>query len=190
MSLSKKREASLQDFKQAVDIIRQGGIVAYPTEGVYGLGCDPNNEQALQRLIQLKRRDPNKGLILIAASLEQAQPYIKPLLPQHLQLILNSENTTWVAPASRLLSSQVTGNRDKVAIRITKHPQAKALCTHFGSAIVSTSANKEGQQPATTADAVNAIFNDDLDYILFGTIGKLGKATRIIDLISGDIIRP
>lgn len=178
--------------QQAAEILKQGGVIAYPTEAVFGLGCDPMNENALQRILKLKGRDAAKGLILIAASFSQLQPYIGELEQDVKKEILDSwpGPVTWIVPAKATVSHSLRGVHTTVAIRVTNHPLVQELCNCFGGALVSTSANPTGQEPARTTEEVKKYFQDNLDYILEGVTGGLDMPTEIRDALSKKIIRP
>nr|MDQ2696242.1 Sua5/YciO/YrdC/YwlC family protein [Pseudomonadota bacterium] len=126
-----------QRLRQAARILRQGGVIAYPTEAVYGLGCDPRNRRAVQRLLEIKRRPPAKGLILIAADLAQLEPFIDPLPPDRRRLLDAAwpGPVTWLVPARRA-PVWLRGNHPTLAVRVTAHPLAAALCRAFGGAVV------------------------------------------------------
>ena len=181
-----------EQIQQAVDALRQGGVIAYPTEAVFGLGCDPLNDDAVKRIIALKGRDANKGLILIAASFSQLEPYIKELDQQTQQELLNSwpGPVTWIVPANESVSSSLRGKHTSLAVRVTDHPLVQQLCNSFDGAIVSTSANPAGEQPARNEQEVKNYFEDKLDYILAGETGGLDKPTEIRDALSKEFIRP
>ena len=168
--------------------LQQGGVIAYPTEAVFGLGCDPLNETAVMRLLALKQRSIDKGLILIASDFSQVADFLLPLNKQQKQYTQASE-TTWIFPAKDNAPKWITGNFNSIAIRITKHQAVKQLCQSFGSAIISTSANLSGLQPAKTTQEVLQQFNQLLDGVLDQKVGTLSKPTEIRDSISGEIIR-
>jgi L-threonylcarbamoyladenylate synthase len=171
--------------------IRRGGIIAYPTEAVYGLGCDPFNGAAVLRLLELKKRLINKGLIIIAADFAQIEPFILPLLPPQLSQLQQSwpGPATWLIPAKPNLPRWILGEHRRIALRLTAHPVAHALCKAAGHAIVSTSANVSRQPPAKSPLTVRRYFHDQLDYILTGPLGGLDKPTPITDLLTGQPIR-
>ena len=183
---------SSQLVQQAAKILKQGGVIAYPTEAVYGLGCDPSNEKAVQRIIELKGRDTAKGLILIAASYSQLQPYLAEINQETKKELLASwpGPVTWIVPANDSVSNGLRGKHTTLAVRVTAHPLVQELCRAFDGAIVSTSANPAGQEPARTATEVNAYFKENLDFILEGETGGLDKPTEIRDAITKKIIRP
>lgn len=178
-------------LRQAVFALRAGGVVAYPTETVFGLGCDPLNAGAVETILKLKRRPIEKGLILIGANLQQLFPYINiedQALRRKLEQI-SDRPTTWICPTRENVPSWLTGRHSSIAVRITAHPTAKALCQTLGHAIVSTSANPSGLNPARTRLTVQRYFNQQLDYILGHKCAAETRPSRIIDLSSGQIIR-
>lgn len=176
----------------AASTLRNGGIVAYPTEAVYGLGCDPRNTRALQRLLEVKQRDPHKGLILIAASFEQLSPYLLELNDNTRARILPTwpGPVTWLLPARDDVSPLLRGAHHTLAVRVTAHPLAAALCRAFGGAVVSTSANRSTAPPARTAQQVRADLGDDVDALLEGAVGTLANPTEIRDGATGALLRP
>ena len=166
----------------------QGAVFAYPTEAVYGLGCDPENKDAVMRLLEIKQRPISKGLILIAADFSQVEAYLKPLNENQLTFIKPSE-TTYIYPAKDSVPKWLTGDFNSIAVRITKHPLVRELCTELDSALVSTSANLTGEEPAKTANEVAVALDGLIEVILDGETGDLDKPTQIRDSISGQIIR-
>lgn len=181
----------LHDPKKAAAILRFSGIIAYPTEAVYGIGCVPTDGNVVQRLLRIKRRPPEQGLILIAAEISQLMPWLEPLPADIETSVLASwpGPVTWLWPAKPKTPSYLTGKHKTLAVRVTDHPLARALCEHTGSAIISTSANRTGEIPARTADAVNSILGDELDAILDGSLGSLEQPTQIRDALTGEVIR-
>lgn len=178
--------------KLAARRLQAGGVVAYPTEAVYGLGCDPLNHAAFARLLALKRRPDAKGVILIAADEAQLAPFMAPLPPATAAAVRGSwpGPVTWIVPAVAGVPSWLTGGRDSIAVRVTAHPLAAALCRAFGGALVSTSANRSGRWPARTALRVRQIFGNELDDIVVGPLGGLAQPTTIRDARTGALIRP
>ena len=179
------------DFSSAVDALRAGGIVAYPTEAVYGLGCDPGNEEALAKVISLKGRDNDKGLIIIAADYAQLVPFLDTPDGTFRKKILAHLDTptTWVVDAAPTISVMLTGGRNTIAVRVSQHPVAARLCREFGGAITSTSANLSGCEPARTADEVQEQFPAGIDTIIDAPVGTLSQPTRIIDARTGEVLR-
>ena len=176
----------------ALGCLKQGGIIAYPTEAVFGLGCDPDNEAALQRLLQLKQRPADKGLILVAASLEQLQPYLQLLAPEVLQRLQASwpGPVTWLCPARESVSSLLRGEHSSLAVRVSAHPVVQQLCRRYGKPVVSTSANLSGAPPATTGEEVRQALGDAVDFIVPGEVGGAARPSEIRDALTNVIIRP
>ncbi|SFU68815.1 L-threonylcarbamoyladenylate synthase [Halomonas korlensis] len=175
----------------AVTALREGGVIAYPTEAVWGLGCDPDSDVALTRLLRLKRRDPSKGMILVAASIDQFAPWLEGLpLEQHAPLVASWPGpTTWLVPDNGRSRPLVRGAHDRVALRVSDHPLVVALCQAFGGPLVSTSANLADEPPAMTAEAVREVFGDELDHVLEGRLGGLERPSTIRDLATGRVLR-
>lgn len=178
-------------LRQAVRVLHRGGLIAYPTEAVYGLGCDPLNADAVLRLLALKQRPWQKGLILIAADLAQLDPYLLPL-----DITMRERVTpTWPGPNTWLLPTRddtpwwLRGEHDTLAVRVTAHPVASALCRAFGGPIVSTSANLAGKAPAISPLQVRNAFGDQIDYIVHAPLGGAERPTQIRDGRTGEIVR-
>jgi L-threonylcarbamoyladenylate synthase len=178
-------------LRQAARIIQHGGVIAYPTEGVYGLGCDPLNAAAVLHLLALKQRPMAKGLILIAAELTQLRPFIAPLSTREEAQLTSTwpGPHTWLLPARTDTPIWLRGEHNTIAVRVTAHPLASALCRLTGQAIVSTSANQSGQRPATSTLELHRQFGGELDFILSGRLEQAGKPTVIRDLKTGHVIR-
>jgi len=178
-------------LRLAADCLRQGQVIAYPTEAVYGLGCDPFDEQALEGLLQLKRRSWRQGLILIASEPAQLAPVLGEVPDALWQRVLPDwpGPHTWILPAAAGLSPLLIGERDSIAVRVTAHPQAAALCRAFGGAIVSTSANLSGRPPARSALAVRRQFGQRLGLILAGEVDQRARPSTIRDGVTGRVLR-
>ncbi len=177
---------------RAATLLHRGAVIAYPTEGVWGLGCDPMNRVAVMRLLAIKDREPGKGLILIAADYRQLLPLLGTLTPEQQKTFLRPTTTpvTWLAPASHRAPTWITGGRATIAVRITRFPLAVALCRAFGGPLVSTSANPAGRPPARSAMRVRNYFRGKLDDILPGVVGSSDRPSEIRDLVTGSVIRP
>jgi L-threonylcarbamoyladenylate synthase len=182
--------ANLTDVVQA---LHQGEVIAYPTEGVFGLGCDPDKPAAIAKLLALKNRPKSKGLILIAAEFSQIAPYvdISGLSEERQACIFASwpGHVTWVLPASERTNSWVSGAFDTVAVRISAHPLVRQLCSTFGKPITSTSANRSGLEPCRTTEAVTEQFAEECPVLLAGTIGGQNNPSEIRDGRTGDVLR-
>ena len=178
-------------IKQAAQRIHAGEVVAYPTEAVWGLGCDPFNPYAVHELLRLKNRPVRKGLILIAADIDQLRPFLSRLSSQHYQQLESSwpATITWLVPALSIVPSWIRGEHSSVALRVTDHPIAAALCMAVGGPIVSTSANPDGRREARTALSVRRYFGANIAAITPGKVGNAAKPSQIRDLISGKVLR-
>ncbi|MEJ2397856.1 MAG: Sua5/YciO/YrdC/YwlC family protein [Gammaproteobacteria bacterium] len=182
-----------EDVDQAAQVLRGGGVIAYATEAVFGLGCDPQNRHAIEKLLQLKRRPAHKGLILIAANERQLHPYLQlaAITPATWAKVRASwpGPVTWLLPAAPQVSSWLRGEHDTLAVRVSAHAQVCALCEAFDGPLVSTSANRSDQAPAKQLDEVIAEFDGEIDLVLVGETGGADKPSEIRDGRTGKIIR-
>lgn len=179
------------DFTNAVLILKKGGIIAYPTEAVYGLGCDPFNMDAVSHLLQLKQRFISKGFILIAAHWKQIQPLVQPIPQDTLDNVFATwpGPVTWVFPVQPEVPTWIHGEKSTIAVRVTQHPIAAKLCQLFGGPIISTSANITGQTPIKDLDTLLATFPDGIDFIVPGPLGNQTQPSQIRDARTGAILR-
>ena len=173
---------------QAARILKHGGIVAYATEYCFGLGCDPLNRMAVLRLLRLKRRPVGKGLILIAADTAQLAPYVDDI-PAQVRASWPGPHT-WLLEARADVPGWITGDHPRIAVRVTAHPQAAALCRAAGMALVSTSANRAGSAPVRSYRDAMRRFKGEVDYVLPGMVGEAPAPTPIRDAVTGALIRP
>ncbi|MGH8123196.1 MAG: L-threonylcarbamoyladenylate synthase [Rudaea sp.] len=178
-------------LESAVAALRAGSVIAYPTEAVYGLGCDPLNASAVAQLFALKLRPRGQGVLLIAADFDQVKDFIGAVPADALGRARATwpGPHTWVFPRSTATPAWLAGEHAGIALRVTAHPLAAQLCRTFGTALISTSANRHGEAPARDAAQVRALFGDRLGYILDGAIGELQQPTPIRDAISGEFVR-
>lgn len=177
----------MSDLRAAAQVVQHGGIVAYATEHCFGLGCDPMNEPAVARLLRIKRRAASKGLILLAAAADQLAPYVE-TIPADVAATWPGPHTWLLEPRARV-PRWLTGKHPRIAVRITAHPQAAALCAAAAMAIVSTSANRAHERPARTDREVMRRFGRDVDYVLRGRVGQLATPTPIRDAATGTLVR-
>lgn len=178
-------------IREAVRRIAAGGVIAYPTETVYGLGCDPFNGQAVLRLLELKQRRIGQGVILIASEFAQLEHLLLPLSGAAMKRVTGSHPrpVTWVLPCPADIPIWLRGGHTSLAVRITRHPVASALCACWDGPLVSTSANLHGGHPATSALDVRRAFGNRLDYILHGPVGTDARPSEIRDGLSGEVLR-
>jgi len=181
----------LWQLRQAARHFWLGGLIAYPTEAVYGLGCNPLDEDAVQRLLELKKRPIDKGLILIASDFDQLRPFIIEPAQEIMAPVFCSwpGPTTWLLPAAPRVPKWLTGRYRSIAVRVTAHPLAAELCRACESPLISTSANISGHQPAKNSLTLYKQFDGQIDFILNGNVGPLKQPTPIQDAISGTLIR-
>lgn len=172
-------------------VLAASGVIAYPTEAVFGLGCEPMDADACERIFELKRRDPGKGLILVAAAFEDLRPYVAPVSAAE-QARAEARwpgPVTWLFPAAEDCPRWLTGRFSTIAVRVTAHPLAAELCRLWGGPLVSTSANSAGRPPARSALAVRRAFPRGVDLILDAPLGTAARPSMILDLHSGAQLR-
>ncbi|MEP0071067.1 MAG: Sua5/YciO/YrdC/YwlC family protein [Marinomonas sp.] len=176
---------------ELADIIRQGGVIAYPTEAVWGLGCDPFNESAVRRILDLKSRPEYKGLILIAGAEQQLTPWLNTLEKEVGERLISQNDipTSWVVPDTSITPSWVRGEHQSVAIRLTQHAPVQALCNAFQGAIVSTSANPAGLPPAMSIDEIRDYFGDQIDAIYDAPLGNASQPSQVKDILTDTLFR-
>ena len=178
-------------IREAARQLAGGGVIAYPTETVYGLGCDPFNGHAVLRLIDLKKRNIDQGLILVASCFEQLQPLLIPLSTATRRRVTQARKSpvTWVLPCLPEIPFWLRGKHDSLAVRVSNHPVTAALCNRWGGPLVSSSANIHGSPPATCPLDVRRAFNGQLDYILHGMHGSTNTPSEIRDGLTGKLLR-
>ena len=183
----------MENFNQALNALMDGEVIAYPTEGVFGVGCDPDNSEAVRKLLDLKQRPADKGLILIAASYQQLIPYIDESQLTQEQLIRVKQSwpgpITWIMPSSERVSRWVSGQHQSIAVRVTDHPLVQKMCNAFGKPLTSTSANLSGQPPCMTSEEVYMQFGYDQIAVLEGQTGGREKPSEIRDAQSLQVLR-
>jgi L-threonylcarbamoyladenylate synthase len=178
-------------LRLAVDWIRAGGVIAYPTEAVFGLGCDPADPKAVFRLLAIKQRSPDKGLILVAENWTQLRPWLQVLSTEQEHRLQQSwpGPVTWLIPAADDCPRWLTGAHPTLAVRVSAHPVVRELCARWGGALVSTSANRSHQAPARSVLDVQLRFAASIDCIVPGALGGRRRPTTIRDLATGQVIR-
>ncbi|HAO24349.1 MULTISPECIES: Sua5/YciO/YrdC/YwlC family protein [unclassified Methylophaga] len=177
-------------LRQACHALQEDGVIAYPTEAIFGVGCDPWSETAIIKLLALKRRPLEKGLILIAADFNQLQDFIQPLSAELLAKVNQTwpGPTTWLLPVRESISPLLTGGRQTLAVRVTAHPLAAELSRRFGGPLVSSSANITGLRPARNVHQVHWQL-PELDYVLPGALGGATKPSTIRDALTDEVLR-
>ncbi len=189
VSNSKTTELKTECTKQS---LLDGAVIAYPTEGVWGLGCAPESTSAVQRLLEIKQRPKEPGLILVAAEIERFEPYLSGITPdQRKKLEARWPGpVTFVVPDTGFCPEIIKGHHTTVALRVSAHPIVRALCRLKQGPLVSTSANRRGEPPAMSQGEVFAMFGDLLDFVIPGALGGAAGPSEIVDLVSGRVLRP
>lgn len=180
-------------IEQAARVLRQGGVIAYPTEAVWGLGCDPDDESAVLRLLEIKQREVAKGMILAAADRSQFDGWLdwtalEPAQAAQVQASWPGPHT-WIVPALPRVPRWITGQHAGVAVRVSAHPQVAALCLALGKPLVSTSANLAGAPPAFARDELDPRVLALVDAVSEGETGGLSAPTAIRDARTGHVLR-
>jgi len=182
----------IKDAGFITQTLQQGGVVAYPTEAVLGLGCDPHNKSAVYNLLTLKQRPVDKGLILVAKNFSQLLPYVDDAkIPTHMRTEIFSSwpgPVTWLLPAAKQAPKWITGGSDLIAVRVSQHFIVRQLCELFGKPLISTSANVSGAKPAVNAEQLYQQFDKTL-LLVDGALGGANKPSQIRHGISGQTIR-
>lgn len=179
--------------EEAVSVVTQGGVIAYPTEAVYGLGCDPDNDAAIEQLLSLKQRPWQKGLILVASQFEQLLPYIDE--SQLTGEMINAAFDRWpgpftfIMPVNPSVSKLLCGDFNSIAVRVSAHSGVRRLCDALNKPLVSTSANLSGQAPAMNQQEIITQFDGKLAALIEGELGGHESPSNIIDIKTGQVLR-
>ncbi len=175
---------------RATDVLLGGGVIAYPTEGVFGLGCLPDDTDAVLRILRIKRRDPAMGLILIASTRQQLESWVS--LPEDIAIPEPdpARPVTWIVPPGPLAGPLIRGKHAGLAVRLTSNPVAAAICDAVDSPIVSTSANVSGKPTARNRYVLRRQFASRVDFIVPGDCGPASGPSEIRDIATGKVLRP
>jgi L-threonylcarbamoyladenylate synthase len=179
-----------QQLLNAIEIVRKGGVIAYPTEAVYGLGCDPFNKAAVEKILQLKQRSADKGLIVVASDWQQVKDWLLPLTEEQEATVAKTwaGPTTWVLPANDKAPALCKANDNTIAIRVSAFPIILRLCQVLGP-IVSTSVNLAGEPAAKKVQEIDSGFLADIDYVMNASVGDERLPSTIFDAVTGDRVR-
>ena len=181
--------ASSQNIRYAAKVLHDGGVIAYPTEGVFGLGCLPDDVDAVARILAMKNRNPDMGLVVIVSDPAQLDEWTD-LPTSELKLDSSDERpVTWIVPATDAVPPWIRGRHTSVAVRQTTHPTAHALCAAAGSPLVSTSANVSGRPPVRNAFVLRRLFGTKVDYVVPGECGPAKGPSEIRDIRTGKVLR-
>lgn len=180
-------------IEQVIELVQAGEVIAYPTEAVYGLGCDPLQQSAVLRLLAIKQRPVEKGLIIVAANYSQLLPYIddKAIPLERRAEIISSwpGHMSWLLPASKTAPAWISGQHSSIAVRVSAHPVVRELCMRLNHPLVSTSANLAGQSPIVDADVLEANLGKELAAIVVGDLGGASQPSQIRDAMNGHMVR-
>lgn len=181
------------ELAAVITALQHGKVIAYPTEAVFGIGCDPDNIDAIATMLQVKQREKTKGLILVAADYQQLLPYIddEKLSTEQRDRMLQSwpGPLTWVVPARQHVSDWLTGQFQSIAVRVSDHPTVRQLCLAFGKPLTSTSANVSGEPACRDRQQVWAQLGDHVDVIIDEPVGGRLNPSEIRDVFTGHIFR-
>ena len=186
------RETLISDDVAAIAaLVRKGGVIAYPTEAVFGLGCRPADPAAFERILEVKNRDIGKGVIVITDDLARVAHWLEPV-PEAMQALAEASwpgPHTWLWPARASCPAWLRGSHTRLAVRVTAHPAVRALCATAGSALVSTSANRSGDPPCRDSECVQQFFGGRVDGILDLPCGGADAPSSIRDMMTGAWVR-
>ncbi|WP_017942608.1 MULTISPECIES: L-threonylcarbamoyladenylate synthase [unclassified Thioalkalivibrio] len=179
------------DIDPVAQTVRDGGVIAYPTEAVFGLGCRPDIPEAIERILEIKGRPAAKGVIVVTDTLERLGEWLAPLPEAHRAAIEASwpGPTTWLLPVTAACPPLLRGEHDSLAVRVTAYPATRALCAAAESALISTSANRAGEEPCRNWDCVASQLGAGIDAILQAECGGRDTPSAIRDARTGAWLR-
>lgn len=179
------------DFEHIIKILEGGGVIAYPTEAVYGLGCRADDRAAVERICALKQRPLEQGVIVLIHDLEQLGDWIEPLDEPQLARLRTTwpGPVTWLIPATSRCPAWLKGRHPTLAVRQSAHPLCQQLCAALDVPLVSTSANRSGEPPARSAAAARTIFGDRIDQVIDAPLGESETPSAIFELHTGNQVR-
>ncbi len=183
---------NILSIREGIDELNNGEIIAYPTEGVYGIGCNARNLKSVIKIAELKQRPIEKGMIILISDLKIIKDWIVGLPEEEIKKLYTEYSGytyTWLLPKSLNCPYEVSGDSDCLAVRITQHPVAKALCLSLNAPLISTSANPQSLPSAKTVEEVSKYFNGKISGIVSGEVGSLRDATRIQNIKTDQFIR-
>ncbi|MDC0948698.1 L-threonylcarbamoyladenylate synthase [Gammaproteobacteria bacterium] len=181
----------MSPFDTAVRAVCQGGVIAYPTESCFGLGCNPRSISGLRQIIALKRRRPEKGMIVLIGDVQDLSQLCPPLDTSTLQMLSQSwpGAVSFILPARADLPSLLHGGTRCIAVRLSAFEPARRLARAAGGTLVSTSANLSSRPALRYAGEVRRLFGSRLDGLVVGRCGDATRPSRLIDATSGRVLR-
>lgn len=174
-----------EDMREAVNVLKKGGVILYPTDTVWGIGCDATNEQAVKRIFEIKQRDDSKAMLLLLDSSGRLRQYVKQVPDMAYDLIeLATRPLTIIYPGAYAVAPQLVAEDGSIGIRITEELFSKTLCMRLGRPLVSTSANISGEKTPQNYSEITKQIRDSVDYVVRYRRGDRRKAepSQIIKL--------
>lgn len=181
--------AAYPNLAAAINTLRTGGIIAYPTEAVFGLGCDPLNQSAVDKILTIKKRPIHKGLLLISHDWSTLTPWIARDFWPNLASLTANKPTTWLVPKQGSVPTWISGEFSSIGVRIIQHPLIETLCKRYRKPIISTSANVSNQPECKTLLETRLRFKENIDHYVAGKVGEYSRPSQIIDAVSGRVLR-
>jgi L-threonylcarbamoyladenylate synthase len=181
----------MPNINQAIETLNHGGIIAYPTEAVYGLGCRADGQSAVEKICALKQRPVEQGVIVLIRDLKQLGDWIVPLNDEQLERVAATwpGPVTWLIPVSENCPKWLCGRHASLAVRQSAHDLCRDLCQALDTPLVSTSANRSGESPALSAAEARSMFADQVDLIIDAPLGDAARPSSIRDLLTGNRLR-
>lgn len=180
-----------QEIDAAVKVLKEGGVILYPTDTVWGIGCDASDKEAVERVFEIKQRSDSKSLITLVADADMIGRYVKVIPQMAIELIeVNDKPMTIIYPGAMGLADNVVAEDGSVGIRIPQSEFCRQLCRRFGGAIVSTSANISGEDAPACFEDINAAILDEVDHIVDPCYeeGATGVSSQIIKVgLDGEV---
>ena len=181
----------IDEIKKTIEILRNGGVILYPTDTIWGLGCDATNPAAVQKVYDLKRRAETKSMLILVDSPAKLQAYVEEIPDMAWDLIeLTTKPLTIIYPGAKNLASNLTGDDRTIGIRVTSEEFSKRLCEMFRKPIVSTSANISGEKSPTRFSEISDEIKNAVDYVVNYRQNETtpAQASSIIKLGTGNQI--
>lgn len=182
----------LLTIEEGVSALKNQEIILYPTEGVYGIGADARNEELARAICEIKGRPFTKGLIVLTDSLERLQDWIMPLSNEQQEMMKTLDfgfHHTWLLPRTDLCPDILSGDSPDLAVRLTIHPVARALCEGLQSPLISTSANVQGEPAILQLEDALQFSSSKVKGVVAGDLGGIPQATKIQHIVTGKIYR-
>ncbi|GAT62804.1 L-threonylcarbamoyladenylate synthase [Paludibacter jiangxiensis] len=182
----------IQEIKHVIDVLRKGGVILYPTDTVWGLGCDATNEEAVKRIYEIKQRADNKAMLVLMDSTAKLQAYVSEIPDLAYDLIdMSAKPLTIIYPQGKNLAANLLGDDGSIGIRVSNEDFSKKLCEMFRRPIVSTSANISGVPTPRNFAQISQEIIDAVDYVVQYRQDDLSEPapSSIIKLGPGSLVK-